>query len=115
LREIINVTVKVYCRKSSISPGNNIAGNHQHHSEGILQEIVDIITVHIIQSVPSPVARWVFHRLGGSSVGVSSSNLRSILFIYPWNVLQAAGSTPANIHLRHKVQEIQKSYKNSAL
>jgi len=33
-----------------------------------------------------------FHRFWGCFVGVNSSNLRAILFIYPWNVLQAAGS-----------------------
>jgi hypothetical protein len=29
LQEIISITVKECCRKSSISQGNNIAGNHQ--------------------------------------------------------------------------------------
>lgn len=111
----INITVKVYCRKSSISQGNNIAGNNQYHSEGILQEIINIITVHTIQSVTSPVARWVFSSFWGSFVGVNSSNLRAILFIHLWNVLQAAGSTSANIHLWHKVYEIQNHIKNSAL
>jgi hypothetical protein len=99
LQEIINITLNVYCRKSSISQENNIAGNHQYHSEGVLQEIIIIIVVHTIQSVPSRVEDESFHRFGGSSVGVTSSNLLAILFTYPWNMLQAAGSTPVNINL----------------
>jgi glycogen synthase len=89
----------------------NIAGNHQYHSEGILQEIVNITVKEYCRksSISSRFTSFSlhrlqlqdgsFHRFGESSFGVNSNNLRVILLIHPWNVLQAVGSTPANNHL----------------
>ena len=127
LQEITNITVKEYCGKSSISHWTYIAGNHQYHREIILQEIINITVKEYCRKsslsywfTPFSLYRlqlqdWSFHRFWGSSVGVNSSNLLAILFIYHWDVLQAAGSTPANINLWHKVQEIWNHIKNRAL
>jgi len=115
LQEIISITVKEYCKKSSISQWKNTAGNHQYHSKGILQEIFNITVKeycrnqhhhgphHSVCTVSS-CKMGLF--IVGSSFSVNSSILRAILFIHPWNVLQAAGSTPANVHLWYKVHEI---------
>lgn len=77
LQEIIIMIAKEYCRKSSIS--SRFTPFSLHHLQ--FQD-------------------RSFHRFGGLlSVGVYSTNLRAILFMHPLNVLQVAGSTPANIHL----------------
>jgi len=104
LQEIITITVQEYCKKPSISHWRNTAGNHQYHSKGILQKIItiavneyckkssisqlrniagiiNIIMIHTIQSVPSPVARWVFSSLGLLSAWILAICARFCSFI----------------------------------